>query len=122
MTTGWVSMADIKRLLAIIHTGVMGAAATVDAKLQQAKDNGGTGVKDIANKAIAQILKATGDNKQALINLTPSELDVAGGFVFVRLSITVGVAASQIAASLLGVPGYESAAAYNQAAVAQVVA
>ena len=122
VTTGWVAMGDMKRLLALIQTGVLGAAATVDAKLQQAKDNAGTGAKDVANKAIAQIVKATGDNKQALINLKPDELDVAGGFCYVRLSLTVGVAASLVGASLLGVPGYESAAAYNQAAVAQVLA
>lgn len=122
VTTGWVSMADMDRLLAILQTGVLGASATVDAKLQQAKDSGGTGVKDITNKAITQIVKASGDNKQALINLNQSDLDVTGGFYYVRLSITVGVAASQIAASLLGIPSYEPAAPFNQAAVVQVVA
>jgi hypothetical protein len=122
VTTGWVSLADIDRLLGILQTGVMGASATIDAKLQQAKDSGGTGAKDITGKAITQILKATGDNKQALINLNQSDLDVAGGFYYVRLSITVGVAASQIAASLLGLPSYEPAAPFNQAAVVQVVA
>ncbi len=121
VTTGWVSMADMDRLLAILQTGVLGGAATVDAKLQQAKDNAGTGVKDIPNKAIVQIVKATGDNKQALINLKQNDLDVAGGFSYVRLSITVGVAASQIAASLLGTSDYESAAAFNQGGVVQVV-
>src|SRR5205809_368473 len=80
VTTGWVSMADMDRLLVLLQTGVLGAAATVDAKLQQAKDSGGTGVKDVTSKAIAQIVKASGDNKQALINLNQNDLDVAGGF------------------------------------------
>ena len=86
------------------------------------RKSGGAGAKDITSKAITQIVKASGDNKQALINLHPSELDVAGGFAFVRLSVTVGTAASLISAELYGVPGYEPATAYNQAAVVQVVA
>jgi hypothetical protein len=122
VTTGWVSMADVDRLLAVLQTGVLGASATVDAKLQQAKDSGGTGAKDITGKAITQIVKASGDNKQALINLNEKDLDVTGGFFYVRLSITVGVAASQIAASLFGVTSLEPANAFNQAAVVQVVA
>jgi hypothetical protein len=121
ISTGWISMADLKRLLAVVQTGVLGASATVDAKLQQATSSGGAGAKDITSKAITQIVKASGDNKQALINLQPSELDVAGGFSYVRLSITVGTAASQVAAALYAVPGYEPATSYNQAAVAQVV-
>lgn len=122
VTTGWINMADLKRLLAIVNTGVLGAAATVDAKLQQATSAAGAGAKDIANKAIVQIVKATGDNKQALINLKGSELDVAGGFSFVRLSLTVGTAASLVGATVLGSSSYESAAALNQGAVAQVIA
>jgi hypothetical protein len=43
VTTGWVSMKDTKRLIALISCGVLGAAATVDAKLQQATDTSGTG-------------------------------------------------------------------------------
>jgi hypothetical protein len=39
--------------------GVLGASATVDAKLQQATDNSGTGVKDVTGKAITQLVKAT---------------------------------------------------------------
>jgi hypothetical protein len=37
--------------IAVIKTGVLGASATVDAKLQQATDSSGTGVKDITGKA-----------------------------------------------------------------------
>lgn len=93
--TGWISVANHHGLLAIVQTGVLGTGATVDAKLQQAQDASGTGSKDITGKAITQIVKATGDNKQALINVKPEDLDTVSGFGFVRLSVTVGVAASQ---------------------------
>lgn len=103
VTTGWVAMGDFDTVLAVIQAGVLGAAATLDAKLQQAQDSGGTGVKDIAGKAITQMTKAfPDDNKQAEINCRSDELDVANGFAFVRLSVTVGVAASLISAVLLG--------------------
>lgn len=123
VTTGWISAMAFHRFVAIINTGVLGASATVDAKLQQATDSSGTGVKDITGKAITQIVKASGDNKQALINLNATEMDTNGGFNYFRLSITVGTAASLIAANVYGFnPRNASAAALNNADVAQVVA
>lgn len=121
-TTGWISVANHHGLLAIVQTGALGTGATVDAKLQQAQDASGTGAKDITGKAISQIVKASGDNKQALINVKPEDLDTVSGFGFVRLSVTVGVAASQTAAQVLGINARElPASTANQAAVVQVV-
>ena len=122
VTTGWITVANHHGLLAVIQTGVLGASATLDAKLQQATDSSGTGAKDITGKALTQIVKATGDNKQALINVKPEELDTVNGFGFIRLSITVGVAASLTSAQLLGInPRFAPADAGNQAGVAQIV-
>ena len=122
VTTGWVPATNFHNFLATIETGVMGASATVDAKIQQATDGSGTGVKDVTGKALTQIVKATGDNKQALINFRGEDLDNLNGFTYVRLSITVGTAASLVAAQLLGfTPRFATADAFNQAAVAQIV-
>ncbi len=122
VTTGWITVANHHGLLAVIQTGALGASATLDAKLQQATDSSGTGVKDITGKAITQIVKATGDNKQVLINVKPEELDTVNGFGFIRLSLTVGVAASLTSAQVLGVnPRFAPADAANQAAVAQIL-
>ena len=122
VSTGWVSVANHLGFLALVQTGVLGTSATVDAKLQQALDSAGTGAKDISGKAITQIVKATGDNKQALVNVKPEELDTVNGFGFVRVTVTVGVAASITSAQLLGVnPRYAPADMGNQAAVVQVI-
>jgi hypothetical protein len=122
VTTGWVSVTNFHALLAVVETGVLGASATLDAKFQQAQDNIGTGAKDVTSKSLVQIVKATGDNKQALINLKPEDVDNANGFAFVRLSLTVGVAASIVAGKLLGMnPRYATADAFNQAAVVQII-
>ncbi len=120
VTTGWVDAGQYFSLMALIQTGVLGAAATVDAKLQQASDSGGTGVKDITGAAITQIVKASGDAKQAIINLRASQLDVEGGFRYVRLSLTVGTAASLVSATLFGCYP-RIAPVSNQAATVQVV-
>lgn len=122
VTTGWISAANHERFLAIVSAGVLGASATLDAKLQQASDSSGTGAKDITGKAITQMVKATGDNDVALINLKASELDVANGFTHFRLSMTVGTAASLLDAKVLGlVPRYEPNSAFHIAAVVETV-
>jgi hypothetical protein len=122
VTSGWISAAGFERFVAVIQTGVLGASATVDAKLQQATDSGGTGVKDVTGKAITQILKASGDNKQAEINLRAEELDTNGGFAWFRLSVTVGTAASLVAGQVRGaLPKHFPASASNPASVVQLV-
>ncbi len=116
VSTAWISLAMFGAIQAIILAGALGAAATVDAKLEQAKDAAGTGAKDVAGKAITQLTKAGGDdNKQAIINCRSEELDVNGDFTHVRLTITVGAAASEVSGAILG-----HYARYPQDAVASV--
>ncbi len=121
--SAWIALNTHHTLLAMIETGAMANGSTVDAKLQQSTDAAGTGAKDIAGKAITQLAQAVnGANRQALINLRPDELDVNGGFTYVRVVVTVASAAAQTAAQLLGVdPRFAPAEGANQAAVAQAV-
>lgn len=122
VVTGWVKASDFHSILAMIQTGVLGTAATVDAKLRQATDSSGTSAKDVANRSITQIVKASGDNKQALIEMRTDELDSANGFDYVALSITVGTAASIVGAAVIGGhPRSASCSGLNQAAVTEVV-
>jgi hypothetical protein len=120
VTTSWIDQSMYFAVMAVIQTGVLGASATVDAKLQQATDNSGTGAKDVTGKSITQIVKASGDNKQVIINLKEADLDTEGNFRFVRLSLTVGVAASIVNALLFGaIPRFMPVS--NQAATVQVI-
>lgn len=123
VTTGWISVANFHALMTILETGALGVAGTVDAKLQQALDAAGTGVKDITGRAIVQFTQVGGGSaKQALLNLKPEDLDIANGYGFMRLSVTVGVAASVVAAQIIGLnPRYADADAFNQAAVTQII-
>lgn len=121
VTSAWVDVKNAHAIMAIINTGVLGASATVDAKIQQATAVGGTGAKDVTGKAITQIVKATGDGKQAIINFRPQDLDTNGGFHFVQLSITVGTAASLVSGEIMAGTRYEPASDLNNATVVQIV-
>lgn len=122
VVSGWVSIANFHSIVALIETGVLGSSATLDAKLRQATDSSGTGAKDISGKAITQIVKATGDNVQASIEVRSEELDTANSFNYVALSVTIGTAASIFAAQLLGVnPRFVPASASDQAGTVQHV-
>lgn len=105
VVTDYVPMADLDAVLAVIETGVLGAGATIDAKLRQATSAAGANAKDITGKAITQLTKAANDNDQVMLNCRSDELDVNGGFTHVALSITVANAASLIAAQLFGFYG-----------------
>lgn len=123
-TTGWISAKLFLAFMAIVQVGDMVATSTVNAKLEQASDGAGTGAKDIANKAITALTQAgTDDNKQAVINLRPEELDVDNGFTHFRLSMTVAAAASDAAGMVLGyAPARGPATGADATTVDEVVA
>ena len=98
-SSGWVKMANFANLMVIIAAGTLGASGTVDAKIEQATDASGTGVKDVSGKAITQI---TTSDKQAIINLSADDLDSNNGFLYARVTVTVGTADSDVAAMALG--------------------
>lgn len=101
--SSWVDVSNCSRFAAIIITGLIAAGGTMNAKLTQATSSGGAGAKDITGKAIAA-LADTADNQNFIIDVRADELDVNGGFKFVRIELTGAVAASLIAAILLGAP------------------
>lgn len=123
VTTGWIAAKDFQRFLAIVQAGTLGASATLDAKLEQATDAAGTGAKDVTGKTITQLTQAgTDSDKQALINLRPEELDINNGFTHFRLSMTIGVAASDAGGIVLGVtPRSGFAGAIDAATVDEIV-
>lgn len=102
VSSGWIAAKEAFSYMAIIMAGTLGTAATLDAKLEQATDGTGTGVKDITGKAITQFVKATNDDDQAIINLKQQELDVANDFTHFRLTMTVAVATSDAGAIVMG--------------------
>ena len=123
VVSGYVDIANWSQLMAIIAVGDMVATSTVDAKIQQATDNSGTGAKDVTGLAITQLTQAgTDDNKQAIINVTQTDLDFNNDFHFVQLSVTIGTAGSDLAALLLGFdPRYNTASDNDASTVDEIV-
>ncbi len=121
-STGWISMETNSRVQAITMVGAMVATSTVDAKLEQATDSSGTGVKDITGKAITQLTAAgSDDDQQAIINCRADELDIDNDFDHLRLTVTVATAASDMGAIVLAGPSrYEVAA--DLASVDEIIA
>lgn len=122
-STGWISMSDFQAISAVIMAGALGASATLDAKLEQAKDDAGADAKDLDNAAITQLTKAAADdNKQAVIEVWGEDLDIKNKYSHVRLTVSVGTANSDLAAIVLGThPRQGPASDLNAASVAEIV-
>jgi hypothetical protein len=108
-TTGWISAANFVAYLIKIGVGVLGASGTVDAKIQQATDSTGTGVKDVTGSAITQLTKAgTDDGKVVEINLRADRLDINNDFAYFRVSLTTATAASLVGVDVYGIGAYNA--------------
>lgn len=103
VVSDWVDASEFHQILAIVMAGTLGSSATLDAKLRQATDASGTSAKDITGAAITQLTQAgTDSDKQALISLNTDALDVANGFQYVALSMTIGTATSDAGGLIIG--------------------
>jgi len=58
--------------------------------------------RTFAGAAITQMTKSAGDDKQALISLNTDALDIAGGFQYVALSMTIGGAPADAGGLIVG--------------------
>ena len=98
-----IDMGKIDQIMAIVMAGTLGSSATVAAKLTQATTSGGV-YKDITGKAITTLTQASPDasDKQALINCRADELDIDNDYRWVKLSLTVATATSDVGALVLG--------------------
>ena len=116
----WLSLNEADRILAIIQVGTFGANATVDASIAQAQDARGTNAKPIGAGLSVALTAAMGNDVQATIDVGATELDVANGYGFVQLGVSVGVAATETAAVILGGSSrYEPASSFNAASVVE---
>lgn len=117
VVSDYVAAKNFEQFMAIVMAGTLGSSATVDAKLVQATDSSGTGAKDITGKAITQLTEAgTDSDKQAIINLRREELDINNDFTHFALSVTVGVATSDVAGLIVGTGARYAPASLNDLA------
>ena len=113
VTSGGVDMSKFERVMFVVMVGAV-TTGTVDAKLQESATSGGT-YTDISGASITQI---TTSNKIATLEIKATQL--SAGKQFVRLSLTVGTAATLIAVlPLAGEARQKPASAQDIAAVTQ---
>lgn len=98
-TSDWIDMSQRRRALFVVMAGTLGTAATLDAKVQEATSAAGAGAQDLSGKAITQMVKATDDDKQAIIEVVAEEM--SAGFRYLALVMTVGEATSDAGAIAL---------------------
>ena len=107
--TAWMSMANHQRAVFLISVGDMGQGATLDFAVQQATSVAGAGAKALTPaKAITQLTAAAGDGDDLIaVELRTEELDVDGGFAYIRGVLTIAGAAVDVAViPLRHVPNY----------------
>lgn len=123
-STGWVDLSIFAMVGGVVSVGVLGSSATIAAKLEQATSSGGSGIKDVTNKAITGLTQTPTDNSSTtqIINCRADELDIVNGFRYVRLTITVGVATSDVVGLLMGLGcKYGPASDHDDTTVSQYV-
>jgi hypothetical protein len=102
VSTPWLDMQMLFTVMALVSIGAFGAGATVDVQIEQATDVNGANAKPIPGSQITQLVAAGGNDRQAQIDLRQEDFDKNAGFRFFRVTVTVGGAATQLAAMVLG--------------------
>jgi hypothetical protein len=124
VVSDYVDASEFYNYMAVVLAGTLGSSATIDAKIVQATDSSGTGVKDVTGKAITQITQAGTDQSdtQAVINVKPDDLDINNGFKWFALSVTVGTATSDAGGFIVGCNPRNAPASDNDlASVGEIV-
>jgi len=122
--TDAIDMSKFDALMAVIMNGTLGSSAVVNASFTQATTSGGTYKAIDPAKAITALGQASPDasDKQAIMNLRAEELDIDNGYRWVKLSVVLTVATSDLAAIVFGFgerygPAYDG----DLASVAEIV-
>ena len=97
--SAYVDVSGFARFVAKFNVGAIASTGTLTVQVRQATSAAGAGVKAlIASAALAD----TGDDQDIWLEFKAEDLDVDGGFKFVRLEIVAATAASIVGAELLG--------------------
>ncbi len=97
----WVSMADFTEAAAIVMVGLMGATATVTAKVEQAQSATGTGAKDLTGASVLIDQAAGAGDEIATGPFRAEQLDIANDYTHVRLSVATAGASVDYGAALV---------------------
>lgn len=102
--TSAVDMVKFRKVVFVIDLGVLGSSATVDFQITAATTSGGA-YTAVAGTAITQVLQASsGSSKYAFVEISADFLESTQGYGYryIKGSLIVGVATSQVAVIVFG--------------------
>ena len=98
----YVKADKFDQYLAVFNIGVMTSTGTCIFSVTQSTDASGTGAKAV--KTATTLTEAgTDSDKQVLIGVDVSDLDLAGGFFWIAPRAITAVAASYVSGALIGI-------------------
>jgi hypothetical protein len=114
--TAAIDLTKFDQVLFIVDGGTLGTSGTLDFQVKGATTSGGA-YTAISGTAITQLVKATDDNKYALVLVTREKVNALGlGYKFLKGSLLPGTAAANSAVVALGFgPRFEPNSANNPA-------
>jgi hypothetical protein len=118
-----IDMSDFEQVMFVVMVGDLGSSATVDFQVYQGNTAALGSPKVITSAAITQLTDASTDSdKQAIVVVKQADLDEAGGFRWIRGTLTVGTATSDAGVIALGLyPTYGPASDYDLSSVDEIV-
>src|SRR3954471_9958067 len=100
--TAAIDLARFRQVLFLVDSGTLGASGTLDFQVKGSATSGGS-YTAISGTAITQLVKATDDNKYALVLVTTEKINALGlGYKFIKGSLLPGTAASNSAVIAIG--------------------
>lgn len=120
--TGAVDLSKWRQVLFLIDTGTLGTSGTLDFAVQGATSAAGT-YAAIPSTAITQLVKASGDNKYAIVSVKSESVSALGlNYTHIKGALLPGTAAANSAVIVLGeATRFEPASGSDATQVAQIV-
>lgn len=123
LDSDYVDLGLFESALGIGLNGTLGSAADITFSLIQATSSAGAGAKAISGKSATTLEASPGDSdKQVVLNVRGSELDIANAFRFVAIRMVTATATSDTCAVIIGFfPKHGPASDNDLASVAEIV-
>lgn len=120
--TAAIDLAKWPQVMFLIDSGTLGASGTLDFQVKGSTTSGGT-YTAIPSTAITQLVKATDDNKYAVVGVKADSVSALGlNYRYIKGSLLPGTAASNSAVIVLGEGvRFEPASGVDDATVKQIV-
>lgn len=118
--TAAIDMQDWERIICVAQSGTLGTSGTLDVKAVASATSGGT-YAALTGKSATQLVKATGDAKVVVIEVTQDDLAKVEKR-YVKINMVAGTADATSGCVVLGVPAsYGKASDGDLAAVVEIL-